>query len=365
MDKKFKRITPKLLSLILIPLSLLIKWIMSLYPEFIEKYYSQGIYKYFMQPISQLTGLLPFSAGEILLILLVAYILARLIYLIIKAIRLRNWMPFLNFLSNVVLAASICFFILTFTWSINFERLSFAENANIKVRDSSVDELEDLCSFLINNTNTLREQVDEDENGVMKIEGGFSSVSRRAHLGYEAVSVYYPFLTGKYGRPKPVLLSKAMSHTNIIGIYSPFTGEANIDIDMPDIGIPSTAMHEMAHQRGFASEDEANYIAYITCLAHPDIDFKYSGNVLALQYSMYALYEADSDRYKNLTSSYSPAYLRDLKFEQDYWRTYQGVAKEVADKINDGYLKLSGETDGVKSYGRMVDLLLASYRINP
>jgi hypothetical protein len=153
-----------------------------------------------------------------------------------------------------------------------------------------------------------------------------------------------------------------MSHTNIIGIYTCLTGEANIDIDIPDMTIASTAMHEMAHQRGFAREDEANYISYVACMAHPDADFKYSGSVMALQYSMNALYGADHDRYFKLTEKYSAGYLLDLQDEQAYWKQFQGVTKKVADKMNDTYLKLNGETDGVKSYGRMVDLLLAEYR---
>ncbi len=172
----------------------------------------------------------------------------------------------------------------------------------------------------------------------------------------------YLFLSGKYGPPKPVLLSRLMSHSNIIGIYSCLTGEANIDIDIPEIAIASTAMHEMAHQRGFAREDEANYIAYKTCMAHPDVDFKYSGSVMALQYSMNALYDDNPDRYFEIASNYSPGYLRDLEAQREYWKQFQGITKEVADKMNDTYLKLNGQEDGVKSYGRMIDLLLAEYK---
>jgi hypothetical protein len=311
---------------------------MSLSPEKTEKYYSQGFYKIVMQPVSRLSGIFPFSIAEVLIFLAILYILTRLVYLTVKAIRLRSWSTFLPFLSNVVLAVSLCFFIQTVIWSINYERLSFADNADIQVQDSSVDELEAMCRLLIRNTNALREKVKEDENGVMKIDGGFKTIADRANLGYTAIQANYPFLGGQYGPPKPVFLSKPMSGTNIIGVYACFTGEANVDIDIPAMEIPSTAMHEMAHQRGFAREDEANYIAYATCMAHPDIEFKYSGSVLALQYSMNALYSADSGRYFELFRSYSPAYLRDLKYEQAYWNKFRGMTRKVADKINDSYL---------------------------
>jgi len=349
-------------SLLLIPLAFLIKWLMSLSPEFTEKYYSQGIYKFIMQPVSRLTGLVPFSVAEIFAILLVLYIPARIVYLIIHAARARKWSVFLPWISNMVFIVSLVFFLQTILWTIHYERLPFADSSGLEVRDSSVDELEALCRVLIEDTNLLREQVTEDENGVMKLDGGFKKMAAQAELGYDEIQKHYSFLAGTYGPPKPVLLSRAMSHTNIIGIYISFTGEANIDIDIPDSEIPSTAMHEMAHQRGFAREDEANFIAYLTCMAHPDASFKYSGSVLALQHSMNALYIADSTRYFDMIKLYSPGYLRDLEYQHAYWKQFQGAAKDVVDKINDSYLKFNGETDGVKSYGRMVDLLLAYHR---
>jgi hypothetical protein len=97
-------------------------------------------------------------------------------------------------------------------------------------------------------------------------------------------------------------------------------------------------------------------------MAHPDIDFKYSGSVMALQYSMNALYAESPDRYFDVASNYSPGYRRDLEAEVKYWKQFQGITKEVANKMNDTYLKMNGQEDGVKSYGRMIDLLLAEYK---
>ena len=359
---KKNKIKYKFLSVIFIPLAILIKQVMANYPEFTEKIYSRGIYKFIMQPVSLLTGLLPFSVAELALILLVIYIPIRLIYLIIKASRKGKGIILLRFLANIVLIGSLWFFIQVMVWNINYERLPYAELANINIQDSSVDDLEALCRWLVADTNKLREQVSENQDGIMLVEGGYKSVLKRAYKGYEVIEQEYPFLGGKYGPPKPVLLSRLMSHSNIIGIYSCLTGEANIDIDIPEMSLASTVMHEMAHQRGFAREDEANYIAYKTCMAHPDIDFKYSGSVMALQYSMNALYAESPDRYFDVASNYSPGYMRDLEAEMEYWKQFQGITKEVANKMNDTYLKMNGQEDGVKSYGRMIDLLLAEYK---
>lgn len=357
-----KRYGYKFLYLLLIPLALLIKKLMSLSPYFTEMYYSRGLYKYIMQPVSLFTGLFPFSVAEIALILLVIFVPVRLVYRIIQSVRQHDWSYLFRFFANIAMIGSLWFFIQVFVWNINYERFSFAENAQIEVRDSSVDELYDLCKQLIADTNALRQHVKEDENGVMMIEGGFASISKRSAQAYEELEMQYPFLSGSYGRPKPVLLSRLMSHTNIIGIYSCVTGEANVDTDIPHMEIPSTTLHEMAHQRGFAREDEANYIAYLACMAHPDPDFKYSGSVLALQYSMNALYSVNPDLYFELFKSYGEGFLRDLRSENEYWKQFQGLTKQVANKFNDTYLKMNGQTDGVQSYGRMVDLLLAEAR---
>jgi hypothetical protein len=152
-----------------------------------------------------------------------------------------------------------------------------------------------------------------------------------------------------------------MSYTGITGVYFPFTGEANVNVSVPDSDIPATSCHEMAHQRGFAREDEANYIAYLTCKMHPDVDFQYSGTLLALIETTNALYNQDPSAFKELRSKYSDGLIRDLGAINEYWEHYEGPVNEVSNKINDAYLKANNQSDGVQSYGRMVDLLLAEY----
>ena len=152
-----------------------------------------------------------------------------------------------------------------------------------------------------------------------------------------------------------------MSYTGITGIYMPYTGEANVNYNIPSFMWASTAAHEMAHQRGFAREDEANFIAYLVCISSEEEDIQYSGVFLALIYSMNALYNEDQKGYFELRDKYSQGLLRDMKYNGDFWDKYQGMAEEISSNINDGYLKGNRQEDGVKSYGRMVDLLIAEY----
>ena len=263
---------------------------------------------------------------------------------------------------NILAYLSVIYVMIMFLWSFNYNRLSFDKIADLKIEKSSKQELYELCDSLIGTANALRSKVKEDQSGVMTIEGGYKDVFKRSAEGYKNASVIYSELGGSYGRPKPIMLSKSMTYTGITGIYIPFTAEANVNVNITDFMLPATALHEMAHQRGFAREDEANYISYIACLSHSDVDFKYSGTMLALIYSMNALADKDVTAYKELRAKYSEGVVRDLKNDAEFWDKYKGKIEKIANKVNNTYLKSNGQEDGVESYGRMVDLLLAEYK---
>jgi hypothetical protein len=164
------------------------------------------------------------------------------------------------------------------------------------------------------------------------------------------------------GAPKPVMLSSLMSYAGISGIFIPFTGEANVNATLPEWQIPFTAAHELAHQRGYAREDEANYVGYRACRAHPDRDFQYSGTFEAALYALGALAGADRAAYGRLRATLSPPLVRDLGALSAWRARYRSRLGRVQDRVNDAYLKTQGQRDGVQSYGRMVDLLLAERR---
>jgi hypothetical protein len=196
----------------------------------------------------------------------------------------------------------------------------------------------------------------------MRLNGSIADALQRAQLGYDRAGAVHPVLAGSYSRPKGVLVSPLWSYTGITGMYSPYTGEANINTDQPLSSLPHTVLHEMAHQHGFAREDEANYIAYLACEMHPDADFRYSGVLAAVIYTANALNAVAPERYEELAKTYSDAVRRDLKAESAFWSQHEGLVAEISDTLNDQYLKSNGQADGSKSYGRMVDLLLAEYR---
>ncbi len=332
-------------------------------PEMVERDYSTTVFPVIGQTLSRLFGWLPFSMAEALVWVSPLVAAAWIIGGVRAARRLGWWRAVGRRLAGLLAILCLVYFGFVAFWGMNYSRRPFAAIAGLPTRPGSVDELTALCRDLISRTNALRLKVPEDANGVMKLSDSIEGTLRRATLGYARAATLYPVLGGRYSAPKGVRASDLWSYTGIEGVYFPFTGEANVNIAMPPSAIPAAATHEMAHQRGFAREDEANYLGYLACRLHPDADFQYSGYLSALVNVLNALHPyVKPDVYKQLVQTIGPGVRRDLAFENAFWAKHEGPVADVSDKVNDTYLKANMQRDGVQSYGRMVDLLLAEYR---
>jgi len=350
--------------ILLLPLGILFTQFSRLFPNFIEKFYSTYFYKMIANILCFITGSLPFSLAELIILSLITFILWYMLKTFIKLYKCKNKRLKIlrNFVLNMFAAFGIIYFSFQVLWGFNYQRLTLDKIFQLNVHNSVSTDLSSLCEHLIYSSNTLRATISENKYGVMKLPYNKKHILKTAQLGYDSVPLQYSKLKGNYGVPKAILLSSPMCYTGITGFYFPFTNEANINMAEPDSFLPFTTSHEMAHQRGFAKEDEANFIAYIACINHPDINFQYSGALVALSYSLNALRKSDPLTYKKLILICSDGVLNDLKYNQSFWERYSGPMEKISDKLNDTYLKSQNQQSGSKSYGEMVDLLLASYR---
>lgn len=355
----------KLFCLILFPFSLLINHLLSKYPHIVDIYYSSGINKFFIQMLSTITGIFPFSLFEIGLFIIVPLVIFYVFYNIIKICqeRKKRKVRLLNFLLTLSASCSLIYFLFLSTWGLNYNRPHLSKTINLPTKKYTTEELSELYAYLIYEVNSLSNYTVRSEEDYMIIPGDNKDILKRARLGYINASKYFPNLAGNYGDPKPILASEFMNYTGIAGIYFPFTAEPNVNIALVDSSIPSTAMHEMAHQRGYANEDECNFIAFLTCSMHPDVDYRYSGYLLALNYTASALAKNNSNTLAVLNQDLSPRVRNDLSHLRNYNKRYEGKIETISLKVNDTYLKANGIADGEKSYGRMVDLLLSYYQL--
>lgn len=341
------------------------------------QWYATHIYPLLVSVIGRISGFFSFSLCEILIYILLIW----LIYTLVQAIRKKSSLskknkedvslPYLNmetedskksylisWFSGVLLGAGFLIFLYVICCGINYRRTSFSEESGIIPIEYSAEELKEICMQLTEELNELSDQVLRNEKGIMvlSVDEGEQAISAMRSLGeeYESLSGYYP-------RPKKLIVSELLSYQGLSGIYLPFTVEANYNGDMIPYNMPFTACHELSHLRGFMQEDEANFIAFLACIRDENIDFQYSGYMLGWTYCMNALYRMDDESWREVRGLLDKAIEKDLLANNEFWDHYEGVVSEVSNQMNDLYLKANGESEGVQSYSRIVELIVAYY----
>jgi len=330
----------------------------------VERAYSAGLYPAIAAVMARVTGRLPFSLAEWVVTASLVAVLWRLFRFGLRAARERGYLrrAWLPGLGDVFAAAGAVYLAFLLAWGLHYAREPFAVLAGLDGSPARIAELRAVCAQLVERANELRTGLPEDAGGVMRLPDGLGGALVRAEKGYREAAAVYGVLRGRFGRPKPLLASPLFSDLGITGIFFPFTGEANVNADVPEPDLPFAISHEMAHQRGFAREDEAGYVGYLACRFHPDGDFRYSGALAASVYALNALAGVDPSAHRQAADHRSPAVNRDLRALLEWAERHRGRAATVSRSINNAYLRSQGQAEGVRSYGRMVDLLIAERR---
>ena len=323
------------------------------YGQNFADWYARRIYPVLVKGIGGVSGLLPFSVVELGLYALAAGSLWYLAKHISKPGRL---------VSRGIFLAGILLFSYMTCCGINYHAAAFSDYAGLKPGKYTREELVELCEYLTEKVNETAPERTEEGNGKDRDYQYRENRSRwreESVAAMQAAGEQFPVLGGYYPRPKEVAVSWILSVQQLCGVYSPFTIEANYNGDMPDYNIPHTMCHELSHLKGFMREDEANFIGYLACISSDKPAFQYSGYLTGWVYAGNALAEADMETYVQLHGKLCETALADLRENSVFWEKYEGKVAEAANQWNDTYLKMNNQTDGVKSYGRMVDLMLA------
>lgn len=355
--KKFRKI-----SYILFLVAIILKFISSRYPNLVETYYSKGINIYTVKFLGKLTSTFSFSYFEIIIYLLVISILISCIYLIYLIFKDRG--VFLKKLKTVILnylaIFSIIYFLFITLWGLNYNRFTIYETIVSNHKNSSSEDLSSI-NFTEEDLEILYKYLIEKCNENKKLVDNLDDVKKvicNLEDGYDNVEFLNLNELGSYSRAKIILNSKLLSYTNITGIYSPFTGEANINTNQPTQSIPFTILHEMAHQRGYTEESDANFLSYIACVNNKDTYVNYSGYFMALKYVSSAISKVNYNLFLELSKEIDEDVLMDLQNYYEFWDKYDGKINDVSNSMNDIYLKSNKVESGVESYGEVVDLLL-------
>ena len=187
---------------------------------------------------------------------------------------------------------------------------------------------------------------------------------RTGQRAMEKLGQRYHRLSGHYPFPKPILNTWILSVQQTTGVYSPFTVEANYNRDIAYYDIPFTICHELSHLRGYMQEEEANFIGVLATIGADDLYFNYSGYVSAWVYAGNALARIDSTAFATLYSRINARTRQDMLYNNAYWQQFEGKPAEAHEQLNDAYLKMQGQTSGVRSYGHVTDLMLEYFAKN-
>ncbi|MCP3920518.1 MAG: DUF3810 domain-containing protein [bacterium] len=329
------------------------------YPSEVDHGYSRLIFPPLRRGLSAVSGLLPFSLAELILGIAFTVLVVRVGRGLRKLRRgqrsARNLTAHAG--AQTLTALGLVYAAFLILWGFNYARQPLAESLRLERAPASADDLARLVAGLVDRMNELRTSIVPEDCALA------GSRDPRLALAFGALSRESSVFDARLPRVRRPLLSPLLSRLGVTGIYSPFTGEPHVDADIPVVSVPFVACHELAHALGFAREDEANFIGFLACRAGGDAAFEYSGCRAAYLHAIRRLLRADRGRAVELAARRSDAVRADSEEAARFWRAREGVLTEVGRKSNDVYLKSQGESEGVRSYGRMVDLLIADHRL--
>ncbi|PHR70303.1 MAG: hypothetical protein COA67_08590 [Lutibacter sp.] len=338
----------RILALLLIVQWLFIKLI-SRYPEIVESYYSKGVYPVISRFFRIIFGWIPFSIGDVLYIILGFLILKSLI----KIVKKRK----INFI-KILASISIIYFCFHFFWGLNYYREPLHKTLAINELKYSTDELESFTNQLINKVNHL--QINIAQNDTVKVVIPFSKKEtyQKVRNGYANLSESYPQFDYKTNSIKHSIISLPLTYMGFSGYLNPFTGEAQVNNLNPAVSYAATSCHEVAHQLGYAAENEANFIGFLSAIKNEDVYFQYSGYYMALRYALNDLYHHDTKKYKLAIKSVNKGVLKNMQESQDFWNSYQNPLEGYFKDIFNLFLKANKQPKGIKSYNGMVGMLI-------
>jgi hypothetical protein len=346
--------------LLLFPLTLLLNFICNKFPLQTEYIYSRHIYPILTQIISPITGVFPFAVAEICLYILILFCIVFIIIGIINIKKFRLIM-ILNFFLKLLGILALMYFLFTVMWGLNYNRMPLEQNLNYKSGAVTKTELAAMLTLQINDINAICPYIKYDSNHHSYYSGGILKMEAQTNEGYVQLAKQNKLFDNVSVHPKTIIASYLLSYTGTEGITIPFTYEPCVNITVPEFLLPSIMAHESAHFKGFAREDEANFLSYLANCQNSDIYFRYSAHMFAYMYLSDALNQTDSNLFNKIASKLDSRATQDFEYYNQYLNRFAGPVQNVSQNINNNYLKSQGQ-QGVITYSYVVQLLAAQYR---
>ena len=314
--------------------------------------------------MAKLTGWIPFSLAECIIVSLPVLVIA---YIVTSTISTKTDESDKNFYRWMRPMISILLAVLSLFLSMfgpAYGRYTLDQNLSIERKNVSAEELYETATILAMNVSKELSDVSFDLSGASVMPYDYNELKEKVNAAFEKYASSVDYVSHFKSNPKPIALSEIMTYTHISGVYTFMTGESNINTNYPDFLRPFTMAHEMAHQRGIAREDEANFVAFLVCIGSDDAYLRYSGYTNMINYMLSAISKADMTLYAQYAVNVLPAEISKefVAYSAFFDKYRESVASEVTGTVNNTFLQSQGQKAGTKSYGLVVDLAVAYYK---
>ncbi len=322
------------------------------FPGFVERWYSTGVYPYIAIFMRYLFGWIPFSVGDVIY---TACILLVLRWLWISkrdliSLSRKRYLQLFTAL-NITLAA---FHVL---WGFNYYR----QPLNVSLKKSqtyTLAQLEKTVATYIEASNALHASLQPVDSLPVVFKRSQQELFTMAAPAFAIVPQAQ--LRQDMGplSIKKSLLTTPLSYMGYGGYLNPFTGEAQTNANVNLYKAPVLILHEMAHQLGYAKENEANYIAINAGQVHEDAYFQYSARIFALNYLLNDLAMNNLEAFEKVKTTIRPGILANYRELRMFWEDYEGVVETVSQATYNQYLKVNNQPAGMQTYSYVVALLV-------
>lgn len=321
-------------------------------------WFNENISTVFRSLTAHLTGWLPFSLAETIILSLPVTVTVLIVVCIRKACRGKRYM--VRVIAGLLAFLAVLYTLFVATFAAGYRGTTVDRKLGLDRQKVSANELYETAMIVVDRLNILADGVH-----FVETTGSVRPYDHRKTVelcldSYEKLAGRYDFLPVLDVPVKQITLSSLMTYTHISGVYTYFTGEANLNTNYPYFVNVYTTAHEMAHQRGIARENEANFLAYLVCIGSEDIYMQYSGYLNMYEYLATPLYTASPELYYEVVRALDSRVRYDLQCYSEFFDKYRdNAAAEVSDAVNNTYLVLQGTAEGTRSYGMVVDLAVA------
>lgn len=301
-------------------------------------------------------GFIPFSLGDILYGVLIIMLL-RWIFNRFRQ-RFRNPKKWgLDALATL----SIIYACFNLFWGFNYYRLPLHQTLSIE-SDYTTDELLTLTNDLILRSNEIHHSITGNDSMKVTLPYSKGEILNMTHTGYQNLEETFPELEYDRESLKRSLYSLPLTYMGFNGYLNPLTNEGQVNTIIVPYKLPTTASHEIGHQLGFAKENEANFLACLSTMNHPDEYFRYSGYTFALSYCLSELYNRDPELTEKLMEDLNYGIRLNYIEVREFWERHQNPFEPFFIYTYNSFLKANNQPEGMKSYSYVVALLVNYFK---